>query len=139
MTNLESPASLIVDSSAVLAIVFQEPEAERLATAIANARDRSISAVNWLETMMVAESRFGPETAAEASLIFDELEIRILPADAQQMHEARAAWRRFGKGRHAAGLNLGDCCAYAAAMTEGLPLLFKGEDFGKTDVEAAAW
>lgn len=139
MTSPESPASLIVDSSAILPIVFQEPEAERLATVIANARDRSISAVNWLETMMVAESRFGPECAAESSLSFDELEIRILPVDAQQVHAARAAWRRFGKGRYAAGLNLGDCCAYAAAVTEGLPLLFKGEDFRKTDVEIAVW
>ena len=139
MTSSESLDSVIVDSSAILAIVFQEPGAEQIATAIVNARRRAISAVNWLETMMVAESRYGPESADDALLIIEQLEIRVLSVDAEQMHEARAAWQRFGKGRHPAGLNLGDCCAYAASVTEGAPLLFAGKDFKKTDVATAIW
>jgi ribonuclease VapC len=72
-------------------------------------------------------------------LILRDLEIQSVPFDLEQMQEARAAWQRFGKGRHPAALNLGDCCAYAAAITSGEPLLYKGEDFQKTDVDQAQW
>lgn len=130
---------MVIDSSAILAIVLQESEARRMAEAIARAPGRRMSAVNWLETLMVVEARHGVESADEALLILRDLEIQAVPFDLDQMHEARAAWRRFGKGRHPAGLNLGDCCAYAAAITSGEPLLCKGEDFQKTDVELAAW
>ena len=130
---------MIVDSSAILAIAFQEPEAARFAAAILNATERRISSVNWLETMMVVESRAGALAADDALLILGQLAVETLPFDDAQMHEALEAWRNYGKGRHPAALNLGDCCAYAASRIEGLPLLFKGSDFEKTDVEKAPW
>lgn len=125
---------MIVDSSAVLAIAFQEPEAERFATAIAEAPERAMSAVNWMEVMMVVESRYGEESADDVLLILEQLGVEILPFDAEQANEARAAWRRFGSGHHPAGLNLGDCAAYAASVVTGRPLLFKGDNFLKAGV-----
>ena len=130
---------MVIDSSALLAIVFQEPEARRMAEAIARAPVRRMSAVNWLESLLVVEARHGVESADETLLILRDLEIQSVPFDLEQMQEARAAWQRFGKGRHPAALNLGDCCAYAAAITSGEPLLYKGEDFEKTDVGQAQW
>jgi ribonuclease VapC len=130
---------MTIDSSAVLAIVFQEPEAERFAAAIASTPVRFMSTVNWLETLMVVEERYGAESADDALLIMQSLDIQPLVFDREQMTEARAAWRRFGKGRHPAALNLGDCCAYAAALTRAEPLLYKGQDFSKTDITAAEW
>jgi ribonuclease VapC len=130
---------VIIDSSAVLALVFEEPESARIATAIAAATRRRMSTVNWLETLMVVEGRLGVESADDAQLILRELEVEALPFDREQMIEARAAWRRFGKGRHPAALNLGDCCAYAAALVTGDELLYKGDDFSKTDIAAVAW
>jgi len=123
---------MIVDSSAILAIAFQEPEAGRFASAIVEATERHMSSVNWLETMMVIE------TADDVLLILGQLAVETLPFDEAHMHEAHEAWRRYGKGRHPASLNLGDCCAYAASKIEGRPLLFKGSDFEKTDVEPAS-
>jgi ribonuclease VapC len=130
---------MIVDSSAILAIAFQEPEASRFAAAIINAPERHISAVNWLETMMVVESRAGTDAADGALLIMGQLGVQPLPFDTAHMHEAHEAWRSYGKGRHPAALNLGDCCAYAVSKIEGQPLLFKGSDFERTDVDKASW
>jgi ribonuclease VapC len=130
---------MTIDSSAVLAIVFQEPEAQRMAAVIASSTVRRMSAVNWLEVLMVVEGRYGAESADDALLILQDLEVDPVPFDREQMLEARAAWQRFGKGRHPAGLNLGDCCAYAAAVIGDEPLLYKGEDFPKTDVLRAEW
>ena len=130
---------MIIDSSAILAIVFDEPEAVRMANAIAAASSRRMSAVNWLETLMVAEGRHGPESADDALLILREFEVEALAFDRDQMIEARSAWKRFGKGRHPAALNLGDCCAYAAALTSNDELLYKGGDFSRTDVATAPW
>jgi ribonuclease VapC len=130
---------MTIASSAVLAIVFQEPEAERFAAAIASTPTRLMSTVNWLETLMVVEGRYGAESADDALLIMQSLDIQPLAFDREQMIEARAAWRRFGKGRHPAALNLGDCCAYAAALIRAEPLLYKGQDFSRTDITAAEW
>ena len=130
---------MVIDSSAILAIAFQEPEARRMAGAISHAPRRLMSAVNWLETLIVAESRHGGESADATLLLMRDLDIEAVPFDLEQMHEARCAWQRFGKGRHPAALNLGDCCAYAAAITSGEPLLYKGEYFQKTDVDQAPW
>jgi ribonuclease VapC len=130
---------MIVDSSAILAIALQEPEAARLASAIVHAPERHISRVNWLETMMVIESRAGIAAADDMLLIFGQLGIETLPFDAAHLHEAHEAWRRYGKGRRPASLNLGDCCAYATSRIEGRPLLFKGNDFEKTDVAKTSW
>ncbi|HTA45962.1 MAG TPA: type II toxin-antitoxin system VapC family toxin [Bryobacteraceae bacterium] len=130
---------MVIDTSALLTIIFQEPEAERMTTAVVRSPRRSMSAVNWFEALMVIESRLGDASADEAMLILEELDVSPIPFDKQHMHEARSAWRRFGKGRHAAGLNMADCCAYAAAALADEPLLFKGNDFAKTDLRAAEW
>ena len=130
---------MIVDSSAILAIAFQEPEAIRLASAIVQSPERHMSSLNWLETLMAIESRAGIEAADDVLLILVQLGVETLPFDQAHMHEAHEAWRRYGKGRHPASLNLGDCCAYAASNIEGRPLLFKGNDFEKTDVDKAPW
>jgi ribonuclease VapC len=129
----------MIDSSAILAIAFQEPEAERMATAIAAASTRKMCTVNWLETLMVVEGRYGPESADDTLLLLQELGVEPISFDRNQMVEARTAWRRFGKGHHPASLNLGDCCAYAAAVTTAEPLLFKGNDFPQTDISRAEW
>jgi ribonuclease VapC len=130
---------MIVDSSAILAIAFQEPEAGRFASAIVRSPERHISSVNWLETMMVMENHSGAAAVDDVRLVLNELAIGTLPFDEVHMHEALEAWRRYGKGRHPAALNLGDCCAYAASKVETRPLLFKGNDFSRTDVETASW
>ena len=130
---------MVIDSSALLAIAFQEHEALRMARAISDAPVRRISAVNWLEALAVAESRHDADSSDAVQLLMRELDIEAMAFDLEQMNEARRAWRRFGKGRHPAGVNLEDCCAYAAAVTIGEPLLFKGDDFTRTDVAVAEW
>lgn len=130
---------MIIDASALVAIVLEEPEAERFSNAIAAAPVRRMAALNWLELQIVAESRGGPAGLSIAEQIVRQLGVEVLALDGPQLAAAHHAWRRFGKGRHPARLNLGDCCAYAASVTTGEPLLFKGDDFALTDVEAAAW
>ena len=127
---------MIVDTSAVLAVLFSEPDAERYATAILTASPCRMSVANLLEASIV----IGTRGAADAKLdaFIDEAEIELLPVTHEQVEAARDAWRRYGKGRHAAALNFGDCFAYALATTTGEPLLFKGEDFRLTDVVRAA-
>ncbi|MGH9392940.1 MAG: type II toxin-antitoxin system VapC family toxin [Terriglobales bacterium] len=130
---------MMIDTSALLAVVWNEPEAQRLAEAVNAAPTRRISTVSWLEAMLVSESRSGPAAAASVLMTLADLEVEAVAFDQAQMFEAHAAWQRFGKGRHPAALNLGDCCAYAAAVTLGEPLLFKGADFARTDITAASW
>ena len=130
---------MLIDASAILSIVFEEPEAAQFAQAIAAAPERLMSVVNWFEVMMVVESRLGRASADKARLILEELEITPLPFDAVQLREAVDVWRRYGKGKHSAALNMGDCCAYAAAVSTGNDLLFKGNDFILTDISRAAW
>jgi ribonuclease VapC len=97
---------MIIDSSAILAIAFQEPEARRLATAILKSNRRQMSTLNWLETMMVVEARFGASAPDDAMLLLQQLTIGTIAFDASHMQEAHEAWRRYGKGRHPAALNL---------------------------------
>lgn len=130
---------MIVDSSALVAILLEEPEARRLGQAILSAPSRRISAFNWLESMVVAERRKGAIGTSEMLANISLLHIESVATDPRQMVAAYEAWRRFGKGRHPAALNLGDCCAYAASVTLGEPLLFKGTDFSHTDVAVAPW
>ncbi len=125
---------MIVDSSAILAIVFLEPEADRLVRCLVAEPERAMSAVNWFETLMVVESRHGAAAADKTLLLLEQLEMEPIPFDWQHILEAQRAWRRYGKGRHPAGLNMADCAAYAAARIAGRPLLFKGDDFSKTDI-----
>ncbi len=127
---------MILDSSAVVAVLLGEPEARRFVRAIADDPKRLIAAVNVLECAIVLESRKGPHGVRELDLLLHEASIDAVAMDHEQLALAREAYRRFGRGRHPAGLNLGDCCAYALAAQTGEPLLFKGDDFFQTDVRA---
>ena len=130
---------MIVDSSALLAVFRKEPEARRISDAILSSGGCWISSGNLLESAMVAEGRQGDAAAAEFDDLIAELEIEVLPFTAEQAMLAREAFRRFGKGRDPARLNFGDCMAYALAKDRGEPLLFKGDDFSKTDIEPAPY
>jgi ribonuclease VapC len=128
---------MILDTSALAAILFGEPEAA-LYTQIMHDADRClISAADFLELSIVIESQIGPDAGRQCDVFFRRAGIIIEPFTVEQAHLARQAFLDFGKGRHAAGLNFGDCFAYALAKISGEPLLFKGEDFKKTDVPSA--
>ena len=128
---------MIVDTSAVLAVLFGEPDAERYERAIVGASRCRMSAVSFLEAAIVFESRIGAAAGHELDFFLERAPIELAPVTADDAQAARRAWRRFGKGNHPAGLNLGDCFAYALAEAAGEPLLFKGRDFALTDIEAA--
>jgi ribonuclease VapC len=128
---------VVIDSSALTAILLAEPEAEALSQAMASDPRRLISTLNLLETGIVIEARKGEPGGRELDLLLHRVRADVVPFTESQAEVARAAWRRWGKGRHPAGLTIGDCAAYALAKTTGEPLLCKGEDFPKTD--AALW
>ena len=128
---------MILDTSAIAAILFLEPEAA-LYTQLIHAADRArISAANFLELSIVIETQIGPEAGRQCDIFFRRAGIIVEPFTVEQAHLARQAFLDFGKGRHAAGLSFGDCFAYALAKITGEPLLFKGEDFKKTDLVSA--
>ena len=128
---------MIVDTSAVLAILFGEREARRCDEAIAQAPRCRMSAVSFLEAAIVLESRSGAEAGHELDAFLEAAAIELAPVTPDHARAARRAWRRFGKGNHPAGLNFGDCFSYALAESKREPLLFKGEDFARTDIEAS--
>jgi ribonuclease VapC len=129
---------VIVDSSAVVAILRAEPDAARYAAAIEAAQSRKISAANWLESAIVVSDPADPVTGRRFDEFVREAALRIEPVTAAQASIARAAYRDFGKGSgHPAQLNFGDCFAYALAAETGEPLLFKGDDFSRTDLPSA--
>ncbi len=128
---------MVIDTSALLAILQDEPERRRFNEAIEVAEARRVSAATFVECSIVIESRFGAEGLRDLDRLLERAEIEIVAVDAQQARVAREAFARYGKGRHAAGLNFGDCFPYAVATVLGEPLLFKGEDFARTDVVAA--
>lgn len=128
---------MVIDTSAIAAILFDEPDAERIEAAIADTPLRLISAGTLLECSIVVEARYGEDGGRELDLLLFKANLQIAPVTAEQVEIARAAFRRFGKGRHPAGLNFGDCFSYALAISRGEPLLFKGDDFARTDVLAA--
>jgi ribonuclease VapC len=128
---------MVLDTSAVLAILFKEPERDRFATAIAEAGVRLISSVNALEAAVVLLARKGPAGLRELDLLFHFAHVAIVPFSDTHLLLARDGYQRYGKGRSPAGLNLGDCCAYALSRHSGEPLLFKGGDFSLTDVVPA--
>ena len=128
---------MIVDTSAVLAILFGEPDANRYETALAQATRCRISVANLVEAAMVVESRIGASGGDQLDILVERSPIELVPVTPEQAQAARRAWRRFGKGNHPAGLNFGDCFAYALAVTTREPLLFKGSDFGLTDIQPA--
>jgi ribonuclease VapC len=129
---------VVIDSSALLAILFDEPERERFIRLIDGDPKRLLSAVSWLEASLVVLGRKREAGLADLDRFLDRAAIERVPVDLEQADLARAAFARFGKGRHAAGLNLGDCFTYGLAKATGEPLLFKGSDFAATDVSAAA-
>jgi ribonuclease VapC len=128
---------MVVDSSAVLAILFNEAERDTFSDALADVGVRLMSSVNALEAAVVVSSRKGSSGAMELDLLLHRSEFEVVPFTADHFRLARDAYERYGKGRHPAGLNLGDCCAYALARHTGEPLLFKGDDFPRTDVVPA--
>ncbi len=125
---------MVIDSSAILAILNDEPERRTFNEAIESAESRAMSAATLVEASIVIESRFGAEGLRDLDLFIERAGIEVVPVDREQAYAARRAFSRFGKGRHAAGLNYGDCFSYALATVRGEPLLYKGEDFGETDV-----
>ena len=128
---------MIIDTSALVAILLAESDAVRYEQAISRAWPRRMSAVALLEATMVIEGRGGPAAGGDLDLFLQKAEIELVPVTLQHAEVARRAWRRFGKGNHPAALNFGDCFTYALALTAGEPLLFKGDDFVHTDIEAA--
>jgi len=128
---------MIIDTSALAAIFFDEPEAIQYTQIIHDADRCLISAANFLELSIVLESQIAAEAVRQCDMFFRRAGIVIEPFTVGQAHLARQAFHDFGKGRHPAGLNFGDCFAYALARHTGEPLLFKGNDFSKTDVVSA--
>ena len=128
---------MILDSSALLAVLYREEDAERYEKAIASAARPRMSVANLLETSIVLEGRGGEAAGHELDLFLRDAEIELVPVGLEHLEAARRAWRRFGRGNHPASLNFGDCFAYALADLMDEPLLFKGEDFTQTDIEAA--
>ena len=127
---------MVIDTSAIVAIALDEPEAPALEERIADDPVRMISAATLLETAMVIETRLGAHGGAELDLWLHKAGVEIVAVDSELVDVARRAWRRFGKGRHPAGLNFGDCFSYALASLTQEPLLFKGSDFAQTDIRA---
>lgn len=130
---------MIVDSSAIVAILSAESDARELADAVEEADDCRVSVVNYVETAIVLDSRRDPALSRRFDAFIREAQVILEPVTVEQAKLAREAYRDFGKGRHGAGLNLGDCFAYALAKEKGEALLFKGDDFRRTDVEAAEY
>jgi len=126
---------MVIDSSAIVAILLNEADAADIAQAIESNSQRLLSAANLLEASIVIESRKGEAGGRELDLLIYRAAIEIVAVDQEQAELARIAWRRFGKGRHPAGLNYGDCFANALARTRQLPLLFQGDDFSRTDID----
>jgi ribonuclease VapC len=130
---------MVVDTSALIALLNLEPESARLAVAIESDPTRLISSATVVEAGVVIEARYGAAGGRELDLLMVKAGLSIEVVTAEQAEVARGAWRRFGKGRHPAALNIGDCYSYALAKITGEPLLFKGDDFTQTDITVAAY
>jgi len=126
---------MVIDTSAVLAIFLAEPERKEFLDLILQSGKRLVSAASVLESGIVLESKRGESAGREFDLFVGRTNLEVVPVDADQIEIARSAWRNFGKGRHPAGLNFGDCFTYALAKWSGEPVLAKGDDFVKTDLE----
>ncbi|MBY3136002.1 type II toxin-antitoxin system VapC family toxin [Rhizobium laguerreae] len=129
---------MVIDTSAILAVLFKEPEAAEFLDRIASDPVRLVSAAGVFEASMVIETRYGETGGHELDLFLDRIDVEIVPIDAGLAEAARHAWRRYGKGRHPASLNFGDCFSYAFAAARHEPLLFKGNDFSSTDIRPVA-
>lgn len=130
---------MIVDSSALVAILSDEPEQAAFNDALARADVCQMSAATFVEASIVMEARHGYDGVRDLDLLIATAGIAIVPVDVEQAHVAREAYRQYGKGQETgARLNYGDCFSYALAKVTGLPLLFKGHDFSRTDIETAS-
>ena len=125
---------MVIDTSALVAILREEPGFELFVKVIASTPERFVSTITLLEASMVLESRMGPRAVAELDLLVLRSTLEIISFDERHLEAAKLAFRRFGKGRHPAGLNFGDCCVYGLAKALGEPVLCKGDDFRKTDI-----
>ena len=128
---------MVIDTSALLAILFEEPEQALYAAAIDGGSPRLLSSINAFEASVVVESRKGVHGGRELDLLLHRARVDIVPFTRDHFELARKAWRNYGKGNHPAGLNLADCCAYALTKSSGEPLLFKGQGFSLTDTVPA--
>jgi ribonuclease VapC len=128
---------MVIDTSAMIAVLLEEAESAAFVAALEADGTRLLSAVNFVEAGIVLERRVGPEANRDLLDFIDEAEIEIVPVDLDQANLARHAYTKFGRGNHPAGLNFGDCFAYALAAARGEPLLYKGDDFSRTDVAPA--
>jgi len=127
---------MVIDTSALLAILLDEADSTAIRDAIERDPMRLMSTASYLEASMVVETRFGEPGGRELDLLLHVAQVELVPVDREQAEVAREGFRRFGKGRHRAGLNFGDCFSYALARVSGEAMLFKGEDFVHTDVES---
>lgn len=126
---------MVLDSSAVVALLLNEPEAQRFLELIQEADSVAIAAPTLLECEIVIGAALGAEGILRLDELMMALGVEIIPFSERELAVARTAYRSYGKGRHPAALNFGDCFSYATAITRSEPLLFKGEDFRKTDVD----
>jgi ribonuclease VapC len=126
---------MVIDTSALLAILQNETERSSFSEALEIAEVRVTSAASFVEISMIIESRYGSDGVRDLDLLIAKAQIALEPVDVDQAHLARQAFRQYGKGRHPAGLNFGDCFSYALARSRAEPLLFKGKDFAQTDIE----
>jgi len=127
---------VIVDTSAIIAILKDESDASAIGEALARPQVRRMSAVSYAEAAVIVDGNRNPVLSRRFDDLLRDVQIAVEPVTLNQAHLAREAYRDFGKGRHRAGLNFGDCFAYALAKEKGEPLLFKGDDFCHTDVES---
>jgi ribonuclease VapC len=130
---------MVIDTSALIAILLGEPEAEAFARSMAADSKRLISVFNLLETAIVIEAKKGEAGGRELDLLLHRAHIEPVAMCPDQFELARRAWRTYGRRNHPAGLNIGDCCAYALAKYCGEPLLFKGNEFVLTDIQGVVW
>lgn len=127
---------MVIDTSALLAILFGEPQSRAFNAKIAQDEVRLMSAASYLEAAIIIDDRLGYEGGRDLKLFMVEAAIEVVPVTLEQAETAREAYRAYGRGNHPARLNFGNCFAYALAKFSGEPLLFKGDDFGKTDIAA---
>jgi ribonuclease VapC len=130
---------VVLDTSAIIAVLADEPPAARLVAAIQADPNRRISAATVVESSFVLLARYGEAAEPQLDLFLREIGTEVVPVGEEHVHLARDAAVRFGRGRHPAGLNFGDCFSYALAVAAGEPLLFVGDDFARTDVAVAPW
>ncbi|MEE8595695.1 MAG: type II toxin-antitoxin system VapC family toxin [Gemmatimonadota bacterium] len=130
---------MVIDTSAVAALLFNEEEARRLEVVMEEDPVRLLSAASLLECAIVVEARYGEHGGRELDLLLHTARVEIASVDEAQAEVARRAYRRWGKGLHRAGLNYGDCFSYALSRTSGEPLLCKGGDFARTDAALVAY